>query len=717
MQVLELGAGMSGLAGLGVAACSDAAEVVITDGNPDALRNLEECVELNAKEGVFGDTRVAARRLVWDSLDRNGDRAALNSRSSSEVGGSRRFDLIIASDCLFFKDFHDDLISTIGGLLQPGGRAVLVQPQRGGTVNLFMQRVAAAATAAATSATVSESIKVSDVAAQSVGDCGGGGVSGGCRVEARLVDRFDDKIWALHQGYMRTSGGGAGGRSPPPSVAVAPPSSGAAVSAAPSQEAAATAAAKAVAASAEAPAATPGAAPAPAAPAALSTPAAEATAATAAAATAPPSSAPAPPAATYLPDEHQPLLVEIISVEGKRNAAGTSGDRTQEPEASAGHPSWTSWSGSASSRTAPTDGTTIIGGGKDAEAVGERDSVDYSGAEGGGGGGIDCGGGFQAAPELPPVTLPLSSEAPLPPATPLLPSSTAPAAPTAMVAAATAPEDHQQQQQQGKQQRPDRRMVHVYEALAERVRLEVRERRRRQAAAAAGPEAGAVGHAAGSGAGVRVGEDGHAAVEGVKQRQQQQQQLWVAVAGAPGSGKTTLAAEVCRRVQSEEISAICLPMDGYHLYRRELDLLPDPRAAHRRRGAHWTFDGRRFLSELGDARRSERGSFPGFDHATGDPVENQWVVQPSHSVVIVEGNYLLLKGVDPWDQVGGLFDVTWAIRCPPEVCGERVRRRHMSTGLGEEEARARVEGNDLPNARLVSEKCPWSEVDVVIDSL
>lgn len=40
-RVLELGAGMSGLAGLGVAACSDAAEVVITDGNPDALKNLE----------------------------------------------------------------------------------------------------------------------------------------------------------------------------------------------------------------------------------------------------------------------------------------------------------------------------------------------------------------------------------------------------------------------------------------------------------------------------------------------------------------------------------------------------------------------------------------------------------------------------------------------------------------------------------------------------
>lgn len=40
-RVLELGAGKTGLAGLGVAACSGAADVVITDGNPDALRNLE----------------------------------------------------------------------------------------------------------------------------------------------------------------------------------------------------------------------------------------------------------------------------------------------------------------------------------------------------------------------------------------------------------------------------------------------------------------------------------------------------------------------------------------------------------------------------------------------------------------------------------------------------------------------------------------------------
>lgn len=41
----------------------------------------------------------------------------------------------------------------------------------------------------------------------------------------------------------------------------------------------------------------------------------------------------------------------------------------------------------------------------------------------------------------------------------------------------------------------------------------------------------------------------------------------------------------------------------------------------------------------------------------------------------------------------------------------------MQTGLVEQEALARVEDNDLPNARLISEKCPWHEVDVVIDSV
>lgn len=61
----------------------------------------------------------------------------------------------------------------------------------------------------------------------------------------------------------------------------------------------------------------------------------------------------------------------------------------------------------------------------------------------------------------------------------------------------------------------------------------------------------------------------------------------VGLAGPPGSGKSTLASEVVRRVNmlwpqkscsfdsqvETPATAIVLPMDGFHLYRRQLDAM------------------------------------------------------------------------------------------------------------------------------------------------
>lgn len=66
---------------------------------------------------------------------------------------------------------------------------------------------------------------------------------------------------------------------------------------------------------------------------------------------------------------------------------------------------------------------------------------------------------------------------------------------------------------------------------------------------------------------------------------------WVAVCGAPASGKTTLTKEVGRRLNEEQhIPTIVVPMDGYHFYKHELDAMPNPEAMHARRGAPWTFN-------------------------------------------------------------------------------------------------------------------------------
>lgn len=37
---------------------------------------------------------------------------------------------------------------------------------------------------------------------------------------------------------------------------------------------------------------------------------------------------------------------------------------------------------------------------------------------------------------------------------------------------------------------------------------------------------------------------------------------------------------------------------GFHLYRRELDNMPNPAEAYARRGSHWTFAAERFVSAV-----------------------------------------------------------------------------------------------------------------------
>jgi pantothenate kinase len=180
-------------------------------------------------------------------------------------------------------------------------------------------------------------------------------------------------------------------------------------------------------------------------------------------------------------------------------------------------------------------------------------------------------------------------------------------------------------------------------------------------------------------------------------------QLWVGLAGSPGSGKSTLA-QALKTALGDLLAVI--PMDGYHYYRSELDKMDDPQQAHLRRGAPFTFNANRFVDELIKARAIGEGSFPGFDHAVGDPVENEITLSRSHKIVLVEGNYLLLDTA-PWCQLHEkLFDITWYLDVPLEECIQRLCKRHVQVGCSEEEARHRVALNDGINAELISKVSP-----------
>ncbi|KAJ3674721.1 hypothetical protein LUZ60_005337 [Juncus effusus] len=200
----------------------------------------------------------------------------------------------------------------------------------------------------------------------------------------------------------------------------------------------------------------------------------------------------------------------------------------------------------------------------------------------------------------------------------------------------------------------------------------------------------------------------------------------VGLAGPPGAGKSTLAGEVVKRVNSlwtkmplkdralnAEIATV-LPMDGFHLYRSQLDATEDPKEAHARRGAPWTFNPDLLFGCLQTLRKEGSAYAPSFDHGVGDPIENDIFVSSQHKIVIVEGNYLLLEE-ETWNKIASLFDEKWFIDIDIETSMERVLKRHISTGKEPNVAAWRIAYNDRPNAELIMES--KRRADLVIHSI
>ncbi len=80
----------------------------------------------------------------------------------------------------------------------------------------------------------------------------------------------------------------------------------------------------------------------------------------------------------------------------------------------------------------------------------------------------------------------------------------------------------------------------------------------------------------------------------------------VAVAGAPASGKSTLAATMADDLTRKGRAACVLPMDGFHLDNRILDA----RGLRQRKGAPETFDLRGFAALLRDLAAGGKRSIP-----------------------------------------------------------------------------------------------------------
>ncbi|PIA55472.1 hypothetical protein AQUCO_00700041v1 [Aquilegia coerulea] len=154
-RILELGAGY-GLAGLVIAASTDALEVVISDGNPQVVDYIQHNIQANS--AAYAETRVKSMILHW------------NQEDISNI--SNTFDIIIASDCTFFKEFHEGLAQTVKCLLKhsEASEAIFLSPKRGNSMEKFLEQIK------------------------------------GVGLRFSITENYDKKVWQLHQNFTRGDG-------------------------------------------------------------------------------------------------------------------------------------------------------------------------------------------------------------------------------------------------------------------------------------------------------------------------------------------------------------------------------------------------------------------------------------------------------------------------------------------------------------------------------
>jgi pantothenate kinase len=182
--------------------------------------------------------------------------------------------------------------------------------------------------------------------------------------------------------------------------------------------------------------------------------------------------------------------------------------------------------------------------------------------------------------------------------------------------------------------------------------------------------------------------------------------------GAPGAGKSTLAAALLQAVGVDRAQVV--PMDGFHLANVELQRL----GRSGRKGAPDTFDSAGYVALLQRLREQRPDGdivyAPEFRREIEEPIAGAIAVLPTTQLVISEGNYLL-HDVGPWAGAAAMFDEVWYVDIDDAVREERLVRRHQQFGRSAEEARAWVASTDAPNARLIAATrvrahhvLPWS---------
>jgi len=177
--------------------------------------------------------------------------------------------------------------------------------------------------------------------------------------------------------------------------------------------------------------------------------------------------------------------------------------------------------------------------------------------------------------------------------------------------------------------------------------------------------------------------------------------VMVGITGPPAAGKSTLSNAVAQALPNRfDVSAVAVPMDGFHLSNAELTRL----GLSDRKGAPETFDAAGFVHLLRRIRHASTDEVvyaPTFNRALNESIGSAIPVPHDVRVIVIEGNYLLLP-CQPWSQVRELIDLIVYVEAPEPARYDSLLRRQLAKGLDGQAAHAWVNDSDEANARLIA---------------
>ena len=167
---------------------------------------------------------------------------------------------------------------------------------------------------------------------------------------------------------------------------------------------------------------------------------------------------------------------------------------------------------------------------------------------------------------------------------------------------------------------------------------------------------------------------------------------FIALSGPPASGKSTISEKLVKDLTLKGHNSSILQMDGFHYD----DQILKQKSLLLKKGAPETFDVMGFLNFLFRLQNENEVAIPIFDRSLELSRSSAVIISKETRVVIVEGNYILLK-THPWKELHKFFNSTIMINTKHEILEKRLIERWRSFNIPEEEIKQKVFENDLPN--------------------